>query len=118
MSDGIGIEGFPVMLEDMADGGAVEHFNEGINALKRDLEVAGKKPDATRSFCLKFTLKPGEEGTSARLYVELTAVKLAPGRAYSAGLIIRRRGEQMELLELKQEDHTTPGTLPFKQGED
>lgn len=92
----------PVNLMDFAGGDVEELFKAGLRKITEDLDDASKKPGARRSFALKFSFEPDEQGYSARMTAELVAITLAPSKPAVTAAFISHENGQLELLEVQQ----------------
>ncbi len=101
----------PIMLEELAGGAAIEHFDAGVRQILRDIDDAAKKTDAPRSFALKFSFAPDEKGYSTKITVELQAVKLAPSRPAMTSAFLSHEHGQLECLEVQQVEMPIPDNV-------
>lgn len=107
----------PIMLEELAGGAAIEHFDTGVRKVAEDIDDASKKTDAKRSFDLRFTFSPDAQANSTAITVELVGVKLAPSRPATTTAYISHEGGQIEILEVQQTEIPMPdNTVSIDEG--
>lgn len=98
----------PILLEELANGAALEHFEAGVRKVAEDIDDASKKTEAKRSFQLKFTFDPDAQGYSTKITCELVGVTLAPSRPAVTSAFLAREGGQLEILEVQQTESPLP----------
>ena len=96
------MEHLPVELIAFANGDATRLFDLGLRKIKEDLDDASKKAGAKRSFSLKFSFEPDDQGLSARMTCELVGITLAPSRPAVSSAYISHDTGKLELLEVQQ----------------
>ena len=105
------LEHAPIQLDTLAEGAALDHFEAGLRKILQDVDDPAKRAEAKRSFCLKFTLTPGENHLSSKFECELTRVTLAPSRVAVTSGYLSRVGGQLELLEVQQTELPVPDNV-------
>lgn len=92
----------PIELLTLAEGRAVELFDEGIRKVCLDVDDKGAKPDAPRSFSLIFKLEPILDTGTAKLTVTRSAIKGAPSIPAVTGVHLDSTSGQTVLKEAHQ----------------
>jgi hypothetical protein len=101
----------PIELFTLAGGAAVQLFEKGVIKMTADLDDAAAKPDAPRSFSLRFTVTPILDTGTAKFTVELLPFKEAPSRAAVIGVQMDRSSGQMVLKEAQQTSVEMPDNV-------
>lgn len=87
-----------VNLETLANGAAVERFNDAWDEAMKNIKDPNTSPTAAREVVLKVKIKPSEDRDRAQIKIECTP-KLAPAKPVDELVYISKLGDKAVAVE-------------------